>query len=135
MTQIEYRVIPAPRRMRKVRGVAGATELFAHTLSEAINDQAAQGWEFLRSEAMMIEEPRGWFRAGAVAEHTVLVFRRTRRAEAADPEARHVAGPEPDEERPSLLRREPHELRTAAPDDRAPTPLRPAPRLGPAQKS
>lgn len=137
MTHYEYRVIPAPRRMRKVKGLSGAPELFAHTLGETINEQAVQGWEFLRSEAMVVEEPRRMFRAGTVAEHTVLVFRRER-SEGIEPEAADPweNGDEVVAERPKgLLRREPRELRMSEPDERAPTPLRPTPRLGPANKS
>ena len=37
MTVYEYKVTPAPRQVKKVKGLRGAGEMFAHTLAEAIN--------------------------------------------------------------------------------------------------
>ena len=78
MTQYDYKVVPAPRRAKKMRGIRGAEELFAHTLTDAINEVARQGWEYVRAERLPAEAPRGWFRSGAAGEQTVLVFRRAR---------------------------------------------------------
>ena len=63
MTYYDYKVVPAPRRAKKVKGVHGAEELFALTLTEAINELARQGWEYVRAEHLPAEAPRGWFRA------------------------------------------------------------------------
>lgn len=80
MTSYEYKVIPAPRQARKVKGVKSADELFAMTLAEAINEVARQDWEFVRTETLTAEAPGGWFRRGTAADHTVMVFRRAREA-------------------------------------------------------
>jgi hypothetical protein len=75
--QYEYKVIPAPRKGRKARGIKGAEERFSLAVQEVMNDHAAQGWEFLRSETLPSEE-----RQGLTSNHTVfrsvLVFRRQR---------------------------------------------------------
>lgn len=80
MTSYEYKVIPAPRQARKVKGVKSADELFAMTLAEAINEVARQDWEFVRTETLTAEAPGGWFRRGTASDHTVMVFRRVREA-------------------------------------------------------
>ena len=56
----------------------GPEELFALTLTDAINEVARQGWEYVRAEHLPAEKPRGWFRGATAAEQTVLVFRRAR---------------------------------------------------------
>lgn len=78
MTYYDYTVVPAPRRVKKVKGIGGGSDLFAHALTEAINAMAQQGWQYLRSETMAAEEVRGLFRRKVTAEHTVLVFCRPR---------------------------------------------------------
>jgi hypothetical protein len=153
MTHYDYKVVPAPKRAKKVKGVKLPEELFALTLTEAINEVARQGWEYVRAEHLPAEAPRGWFRGSAPSEQTVLVFRRARESlgprlaavrpepEAYDTPAPAPAAPTPAAERAvvdrmqaGLRRREPA-LRSE-PEDAAeglqPTPLRPNPRLGPA---
>lgn len=171
MTSYDYKVVPAPRRARKVKGVKGADELFAHTLAEAINEIARQGWEYVRAESLTAEVPGGWFRRSVSSEQAVLVFRRAREALgpriAAVPSA-GAAGREPEfagagetiiaerapergHDRPvdravervvvdrlqSTLRHQPVRLEPAFndADEAPPSPLRPGPRLGPADQS
>jgi len=78
MSHYDYKVVPAPKRAKKVKGVRAAEDLFALTLTEAINEVARQGWEYLRAEHMPAEASRGWFRSALAGEQTVLVFRRPR---------------------------------------------------------
>lgn len=118
----EYKVVPAPRRVKKIKGVSGAEELFAHTLTEAINDQARQGWEYVRAEHLACEAPRGWLRAPQHAEQDVLVFRRERVR--LDPQVDSgiapALPPEPDAPRYAVPPRGPAEPRAAAPVRREP---------------
>jgi len=166
MSHYEYKVVPAPKRAKRVRGVKAAEELFALTLTDAINEVARQGWEYLRAEHLSAEAPGGWFRGGTSGEQAVLVFRRQREAlgprlatvrvdheggaptaERAPVERAPERGPERAPERAAaerataervqegLRHREPR-LRAGPPADEtradAATPLRPGPRLGPA---
>ena len=78
MTHYDYKVIPAPKKVKRVKGVSGAEELFAVTLTDAINEVARQGWEYVRAEHLPAEAPRGWLRAAVTDEQAVLVFRRPR---------------------------------------------------------
>lgn len=143
MTYYDYKVVPAPRRARKVKGVSGASDLFALTLTEAINEVARQGWEYCGSETLTSEAPGGWFRRGSVEERSLLVFRRPRehlspRLAAAPAEAATaIEAPAPDPVRrpaqiqPGVLRREP---RIGEEPPHSVTPLRPVPQLGPADQ-
>lgn len=78
MAYFDYKVVPAPRRMKRAKGVSDHADLFALTLTDAINEHARQGWEYLRAETLSAETPGGWFRRGRLEEETVLVFRRER---------------------------------------------------------
>ncbi len=131
MTYYDYKVVPAPRRARKVKGVTGAPELFALTLMDAINEVARQGWEYYRCESLMVEGPAGWFKRPSSEEQVVLIFRRER--EQLSP--RLAAEPEEEPRPREIIRREP--VARAEPvlaDIPAPIPLRNGPRLGPAEK-
>ncbi len=135
----DYKVIPAPRRLKRLKGVKSTSDLFAAMLSETINATARDGWEYLRSETLSAAEQGGWFRRATEVEETVLIFRRTRemlspRISAPRPEP--VADPATDAPRPVLadrppvtpLRREPR----LSGDAETAQPLRSTPRLGPA---
>jgi hypothetical protein len=75
--EFEYRVVAAPKRLKKVRG-ASTEDAFVATLADAINAEARQGWEYLRSETLAVAATRGLFRRSVTVEETVLVFRRPR---------------------------------------------------------
>ncbi|WP_306152655.1 DUF4177 domain-containing protein [Roseovarius sp. MMSF_3281] len=107
MTAYEYRVIPAPAKGRKAQGVKGADARFAHALQEAMNEQAAHGWEYQRSDILPSEE-----RQGLTSSHTVyrsvLVFRRpaTDIAPQADPAIDEADEPENNTEEPKAYESE-----------------------------
>ena len=151
MSYFDYKVVPAPQRVKKVRGVTGAADLFALTLTDAINEVARQGWEYIRAETMTAEAPGGFLRRATASERTMLVFRRPREqlsprlAAAPEESAPEAAAPAPsaalsrrpieDRVQGAIRRREPPAL--PDPDAEGPaaaSPLRPSPRLGPAEK-
>jgi hypothetical protein len=158
MTQYDYKVVPAPKRAKKIRGIKSTEELFAHTLTEAINEVARQGWEYVRAEHLPAEGPGGWFRGPQAGEQSVLVFRRAREALGPRIAATHEAPavedvppapvlPPERTERPAGAGRVVAPPRAGNPPRRVeplpasqtadpfPTPLRPPPRLGPADQS
>lgn len=77
MTEMEYRVVPAPARGIKKRGVKGAEDRFAAALSDALNAEALDGWQFLRSETLPCEERQGLTGSRTVFR-SVLIFGRPR---------------------------------------------------------
>lgn len=78
MSYYDYKIVPAPKKAKKVKGVSGVADLFALTLNDAINEIARQGWEYYGSEQLSIQTPGGWFSRSKTEEHTVLVFRKPR---------------------------------------------------------
>ncbi|SDE52008.1 DUF4177 domain-containing protein [Limimaricola pyoseonensis] len=75
MTSYEYKIVPAPRRGQKERGLKTPEDRFARTLEAALTEHGAKGWEYLRAETLPCEERRGLGRSSTVY-HSVLVFRR-----------------------------------------------------------
>ena len=75
MNSYEYKVLPAPARGDKVRGVKTTEDRFAHALSAALNAQARDGWEFLHAETLPAEERTG-FTGRRTVYLNLLVFRR-----------------------------------------------------------
>ncbi|MGY6634559.1 MAG: DUF4177 domain-containing protein [Alkalilacustris sp.] len=77
MVPFEYKVVPAPARPPKVRGLRATEDRFAHALTEALNAEAAEGWEYVRAESLPCEERTGFFSGRiTVTQQTMLVFRR-----------------------------------------------------------
>lgn len=77
MPNFEYKVIPAPVKGVKARGIRSAEARFAHALSTAMNDLGAQGWSYVRADTLPAEERVGLTKTKTVY-HNMLVFRRDR---------------------------------------------------------
>ena len=71
----EYKVVPAPVKGVKAKGVKSPEARFALGVEAAINDLAAEGWEYQRSDVLPSEERQG-LTGSAVHWRTLLVFRR-----------------------------------------------------------
>lgn len=141
----EYKVVPAPERGEKGRGLKTPEARFAAAVERTINEMAAEGWEYQRTDALPSEERSGLTHTQTVWRH-LLVFRRgTGAAQAARPAAPAAPSarahrPEPAARQPSVDRDEPETAvpETAEPETEAqPTaPARPltATREGPRRK-
>jgi hypothetical protein len=75
MQRFEYKVIPAPKRGEKARGVKTTEDRFAYALTHLLNDLGAEGWEYVRADALPCEERVG-FTGTKTTFQNVLVFRR-----------------------------------------------------------
>ncbi len=75
MAQYEYKVIAAPTKGTKAKGVKTAEDRFAHMLQELMNELGAEGWEFQRAETLPSVERAGLTGSTTNWRH-VLVFRR-----------------------------------------------------------
>ncbi len=77
MQRYEYKVVPAPFRAAKVKGLKTAAERFAHALAEVMNALGRDGWEYLRTDTLPCEEKAGLLSKARTATHHMLVFRRS----------------------------------------------------------
>ncbi|MGV6849575.1 MAG: DUF4177 domain-containing protein [Marinibacterium sp.] len=75
MTQFEYKVVPAPSRGEKIKGVKEAEMRFAQTVEGVLNRMAQDGWEFVRAEMLPSEERSGLSRSSKEWRN-LLIFRR-----------------------------------------------------------
>ena len=76
MSTFEYKTICAPRKALKVKGVRGADNRYAQTLTDVINAQSADGWEYFRAETLPVDEKSGMMGKTAEKYLSLLVFRR-----------------------------------------------------------
>lgn len=76
MPYYEYKVVPAPEKTPRIRGLKGP-ERFAQTLETMLCEMGAYGWEYQRAETLP-ETERGTLglAAKATVMRTVLIFRR-----------------------------------------------------------
>lgn len=82
MQRYEYKVVPAPRRGEKARGVKTTEERFALALTGLMNRMGAEGWDYVRADALPCDERVG-LTGSKTTFQNMLVFRRTIAAEAA----------------------------------------------------
>ncbi len=75
MQMYEYLALPAPRKGSKIKGLKSPAERFAHAVTELLNEVAAEGWEFWRTETLPSDERKG-FRGTTVVENHLMIFRR-----------------------------------------------------------
>lgn len=71
----EYRVVPAPEKGTKAKGVKAPEDRFALMLEDMMNQFAADGWEYQRAETLPSHERAGLTSSTTVFRN-VLVFRR-----------------------------------------------------------
>lgn len=76
MQRYEYKVIASPRRGVKAKGAKTNRDRFANALSELMNAEAKEGWEYQRAESLPSEEKPGLLKAAVEIYQSVLVFRR-----------------------------------------------------------
>jgi hypothetical protein len=83
MQRFEFKVVPAPKRGEKARGVRTTEERFALALTSLMNQMGMDGWDYVRADALPCEE-----RAGLTGTKTtfqnMLVFRRVIQGQSAE---------------------------------------------------
>lgn len=75
MPRYEYKVVPAPAKGQKAKGVKTPQDRFAHSIETTLNILAAEGWEYLRAD-MLPSEERSGLTGTTTNWRNVLVFRR-----------------------------------------------------------
>ncbi len=85
MVRFEYKAVPAPLRGTKAKGLKTTEDRFSLSVTNALNEHAADGWEFVRVETLPCESRRG-LTGTQVTDQSVMVFRRIKHAAASHPE-------------------------------------------------
>jgi len=75
MHRYEFKVVPAPRRGDKVRGVRTTEDRFAHALMAVMNDMGRDGWDYVRADTLPCDERVG-LTGSKTTFQNMLVFRR-----------------------------------------------------------
>lgn len=75
MPAYEYLSVPAPKKGEKAKGVKGSNGRMAQAMTTLLNTHGAEGWEYVRSDTLPMEERSG-LTSKSVSYYTVLVFRR-----------------------------------------------------------
>jgi hypothetical protein len=75
MPKYEYKVVPAPAKGKKAKGVRGTEARFAYALEDLMNQMGADGWEYQRAETLPSEERHG-LTSVTTTYRNMLVFRR-----------------------------------------------------------
>ena len=76
MSYYEYRVVPAPKSLPKVKGQKSPEGRYSHAMAAALNAEGQEGWEFQRSETIETDVKRGFLSKARAETISVLVFRR-----------------------------------------------------------
>jgi hypothetical protein len=137
MQAFEYKVVPAPHKGTKAKGVKTAESRFANSIEITLNELAAEGWEYLRAELLPSDERTG-LTGSTTNWRNVLIFRRAlpQEQELSPAEAAEL------EERPTMTldptplpvhAPEPVPLTATAGDPEAPTEATPVPGPGAAK--
>jgi hypothetical protein len=103
MSHYEYKVVPAPRKGVKAKGVKTGEGRFAHALEQVMNDHAAEGWEYQRAEMLPSVERTG-LASSSTEWRNVLVFRRLVQNDADLFAPELLPAPEEDEVQDSMAR-------------------------------
>lgn len=75
MQQFEYKVVPAPDKGMKIKGLKTPADRYAYAVSELMNQLSQDGWEYWRAETLPSEERKG-LTGSITVYHNLLVFRR-----------------------------------------------------------
>ena len=84
MSQYEYKVVPAPKKGLKAKGIKSAENRYANALETAMNALGAEGWEYQRSETLPSKERSGLTRRVTTFQN-MLVFRRAVAVDVSEP--------------------------------------------------
>lgn len=79
-----YKCVPAPRRVKRAKGQKTAADALAAAVEAALSEEAAQGWEYVRTDLVPMEAKSGFFGSSQEAQVGVMVFRRPAAPPAAD---------------------------------------------------
>ncbi|MEM6906019.1 MAG: DUF4177 domain-containing protein [Pseudomonadota bacterium] len=74
--RFEYKAVGAPERGRKKKGAKTRSDRAAAAFEELLQANAVDGWEYLRTDLIPVEERPGMFSRVRESHRAVMVFRR-----------------------------------------------------------
>lgn len=99
MHRYEYKVVPAPKKGTKAKGVKTPEGRFATSIEQLLNVMGADGWEYQRAELLPSEERSGL--TGSTTQwRNVLVFRRPAESELSTEEVSNWLTPPVEDDAP-----------------------------------
>lgn len=98
----EYKCVGAPEKARRAKGAKTRTDRVAMAMQDLIQTEAIDGWEYLRTDMVPVEEKAGLFSRPRESRRAVLVFRREKVAARTGRSRDHLS-PLPVEEPPVRL--------------------------------
>jgi len=75
MRKFEYKAVPAPKTGTKAKGIKATDDRFALSLTNALNELAEDGWEYVRAETLPVTERKG-LTGSQQSYQNILIFRR-----------------------------------------------------------
>lgn len=88
----DYKVVPAPDRGEKTKGVKGPEGRFAAAIERIMNDMAERGWEYQRTDTLPSQERAGLTQTVTVWRN-LLIFRRPNAADVSNFAPRMLTAP------------------------------------------
>lgn len=86
MRNFEYKTVALPRSVAKRRKRRQSeADMIAEQLGKVLNEEATEGWEYVRAETLTTPGQSGLLRQPVPAAYVVLIFKRSRGAWEADP--------------------------------------------------
>jgi hypothetical protein len=76
MSAYVYKCLPAPRRVKKTREHRTPADAFSAAMQAVLNAEAAEGWEYVRTDLAPMEVRQGLFGGVTETHQAVLVFRK-----------------------------------------------------------
>jgi hypothetical protein len=73
---VEYKCVGAPERPKRKRGQKTRSDRVAGAMQEIIEAEAKDGWEYLRTDLVPVEEKSGLFGRPREVHRAVMVFHR-----------------------------------------------------------
>ena len=75
MVKFEYKAVPAPTHGTKAKGIKTTEDRFALAMTDALNELADDGWDYVRAETLPCDERKG-LTGTQTKFQNVLIFRR-----------------------------------------------------------
>ena len=72
----EYKTVGGPERGRRQPGARRVADRVAAAMQEIIDAETAEGWEYMRTDLVAVEERRGFLSRRQTMHCPVMVFRR-----------------------------------------------------------